>query len=35
MAAALGYAGYAAKHVVGNGAHSYAYGGLILPDTLR
>ena len=23
------------KHVVGNGAHSYVYGGHILPDTLR
>ena len=33
--AGLCYAGYAAKHVVENGAHSYAYGGLILPDTLR
>ena len=35
MAAALAYAGYKHRLVVGSGGHSLKHGGALLPDTLR
>ena len=35
MAAALAYAGYEHRLVVGSGGHSLKHGGALLPDTLR
>jgi len=35
MAAALAYAGYDHRFVVGSGGHSIRHGGALLPDTLR
>jgi enterochelin esterase family protein len=35
MAAALKFAGYESKFVMGSGGHNGRHGGAILPDSLR